>query len=207
MRTCQDAKIFQLTGNKSLENLLEFIVTKMEGNTLKPKSEVTNVAYGSVPIATGGSNDRIDQLEKMMSTILKKIDDKASSQSSKPPTKSSQPDICSFWNKSGHVGSKYFKRRKCYACRKIGHIAKFCTENQQSSNVASFENTDRNSRPAQSTKVNVEIRGKNVELLYNTGSQFSIITKQTYGYLPYKPPLVKVKESGIGIDGHTFTFE
>ena len=31
----------------------------MEMNTLKPKSEVTNVAYGSVPIATGGSNDSI----------------------------------------------------------------------------------------------------------------------------------------------------
>ena len=39
----QDTKIFQITGDKSLENLLEFIVTKMEGNTLKPKSEVTNI--------------------------------------------------------------------------------------------------------------------------------------------------------------------
>ena len=85
----QDAKVFQLTGNKSLENLLEFIVTKFEGNTLKPKSEVTNVAYGSVPIATGGSNDGIDRLEKMMPTILKKIDDKTPSQSSNPLTKSS----------------------------------------------------------------------------------------------------------------------
>ena len=63
----RDVKVFQLTGNKSLENLLEFIVTKMEGNTLKPKSKVNNIAYGSVPIATGGSNDRVDRLEKMMS--------------------------------------------------------------------------------------------------------------------------------------------
>ena len=72
----RDVNVFQLTGKKSLENLLEFIVTKMEGNTLKPKSKVNNIAYGSVPIATGGSNDRIDRLEKMMSTILYKIDDK-----------------------------------------------------------------------------------------------------------------------------------
>ena len=49
----QDAKVFQLTENKSLENLLEFIVTKMEGNALKPKSEVTNIEYDLVPITTG----------------------------------------------------------------------------------------------------------------------------------------------------------
>ena len=99
----QDAKVFQLTENKSLENLLEFIVTKMEGNALKPKSEVTNVAYDLVPIATGRWNNRIDQLEKMLSTTLKKINYKTPSQSSNPLKKSFQPDISSFWNKSGHV--------------------------------------------------------------------------------------------------------
>ena len=108
----QHAKVFQLTGNKSLENLPEFIVTKMKGNTLKPKSEVTNGAYGTVLIATGRSNDRIDRLEKMMSTLLKKTDDKTPSESSNPLTKSFQPDICSFCNKTGHVGSKCFKCRK-----------------------------------------------------------------------------------------------
>ena len=71
----------------------------------------------------------------------------------------------------------------------------------------SFENTDRNFRPAQRTMVNVETDGENVEPLYDTGSQFSIIKRQTYGSLPCKPPLVEVKQSGIGIDGHKFTFE
>ena len=127
----QDAKVFQLTGNKSLKDSLEFIVTKLEGNTLKLKSEVTNIAYGSVSIATGRSNDRRDRLEKRMATILKKIDDKTPSQSSNPLTKSSQPDICSFYNKSGHVGSKCFKRRKCYTYRKIGHIAKCCKKKKK----------------------------------------------------------------------------
>ena len=127
----QDAKVFQLTGNKSLKNSLEFIVTKLEGNTLKLKSEVTNIAYGSVSIATGRSNDRRDRLEKRMATILKKIDDKTPSQSSNPLTKSSQPDICSFYNKSGHVGSNCFKRRKCYTYRKIGHIAKCCKKKKR----------------------------------------------------------------------------
>ena len=55
--------------------------------------------------------------------------------------------------------------------------------------------------------VNVEIGGRKVELLCDTGSQFSIITKQTYDFLPCKRPLVEFKQSGIGIDGHKFTSE
>ena len=55
--------------------------------------------------------------------------------------------------------------------------------------------------------VNEEIGGKSVELSYDTGSQFSIITKQIYDFLPCKPHLVEVKQSGIGTDSHKFTFE
>ena len=43
-------------------------------------------------------------------------------------------------------------------CGKIVHIAKYCTENQQSSNVASFENTNPNFRPAQRTMVKVVVK-------------------------------------------------
>ena len=91
--------------------------------------------------------------------------------------KSFQPDICSFCNKSGHVENKCFKRRKCYVCGKIRHITKFCKENQQYSNIASFKNTDPDFRLAQRTMVNVEIDDKTIELFYDTGSQFSIITR------------------------------
>ena len=55
--------------------------------------------------------------------------------------------------------------------------------------------------------VNEEIGGKSVDLSYDTGSQFSIITKQIYDFLPCKPHLVEVKQSGIGTDSHKFTFE
>ena len=54
----QDTKIFQIAGIKSLENLLEFIVTKMEGKTFKSKSGVTNIGYSSVP-----KNDRMIKLQ------------------------------------------------------------------------------------------------------------------------------------------------
>ena len=66
-------------------------------------------------------------------------------------------------------------------------------------NVASFENTDPNFRPVQRSMVNVEIGGKDVELSYDTGSEFSIITKQIFDSLPCKPHLVEVKQSGISI--------
>ena len=71
----QEAKIFQLSGNKSLENVLEFIVTKMEGNHLKLKYE-PNVAYGSVPTTTnaGKDGDRSDRLEQMVNNIASKLD-------------------------------------------------------------------------------------------------------------------------------------
>ena len=55
--------------------------------------------------------------------------------------------------------------------------------------------------------VKAKIRAKNVELLYHTGSQFSIITKQTYDSLSCKPPLVEVKQNGIDIGGHKFSFK
>ena len=67
---------------------------------------------------------------------------------------------------------------------------KFCRENKESSspktNVASLENSDGNMTPAQRTIVNVEIGGKNVDLLYDTGSQCSIITRDTYDSLIIK---------------------
>ena len=50
-------------------------------------------------------------------------------------------------------------------------------------NVASFENTDPNFRPVQRSMVNVEIGGKDVELSYDIGSEFLIITKQIFDSL------------------------
>ena len=44
-------------------------------------------------------------------------------------------------------------------------------------------------------------------LLGDTGSQFSFITRDDYDRLPIKPPLQKVEQSGVGIDGSKFAFD
>ena len=191
----QEAKIFQLSGNKSLENLLEFINTKMEGNNLTPK---VDIAYGSVPIATGGTEDRIDRLEKMMTKILEKMET-----SNSKPVQSTV--TCSFCGKKGHNENKCFKKKTCFVCNKQGHIARYCS--QKNTAAACETPTFDNIQPAPRTIVTVNISGKEVDLLFDTGSQFSIITKETYDTLPIKPPLMNVQQSGIGIDGHRFQFE
>ena len=50
-------------------------------------------------------------------------------------------------------------------------------------------------------------RDKPISFLYNTGSQYTIITRKTYDSLPNKPPLSPLNSSGIGVDGHTFCFD
>ena len=53
--------------------------------------------------------------------------------------------------------------------------------------------------------VNVEIDGKTVELFYDTSSQFSIITRQTYNSLPCKLPLAEVKQSSFIYKGSSLS--
>ena len=45
----QDTTIFQITGIKSLENLLEFIVTKMERKTFKSNLELPTLDIAQYP--------------------------------------------------------------------------------------------------------------------------------------------------------------
>ena len=68
----QEAKIFQLGGNKSLENLLEFLATKMEGNSLQPRFDA--YTYGTVPLATGGVDNRLERMEKIMASLCEKVE-------------------------------------------------------------------------------------------------------------------------------------
>ena len=42
---------------------------------------------------------------------------------------------------------------------------------------------------------------------HDTGSQFSIITRDDYDRRPTKPPLQQMEQSGVGIDGSKFAFD
>ena len=77
----------------------------MEGNPLQPKFE-PNISYGTVPIATGGTDDRLDRLEKMMCKMFEKLESKPESnfQRRSPPS-------CSYCGKVGHSESKCFKKK------------------------------------------------------------------------------------------------
>ena len=186
----QEAKIFQLSGNKSVENVLEFIVTKMEGNHLKLKYE-PNVAYESVPTTTnaGKDGDRLDLLEQMVNNIASKLNVIPVNKSRRNNT------VCSFCKKAGHEESRCFKKKTCHTCGVVGHIAKFCRSKALDGQTASLSTTteDKNLVLAQRTIVEVETETKTINLLYDTGSQFSIITR-TYNSLPFKQPLHRITQ-------------
>ena len=56
-----EAKIFQLTGNKTLENLLKFVNTKMGLQLLSH-----DVEYAAIAGQNSTNNDRLTRLENMM---------------------------------------------------------------------------------------------------------------------------------------------
>ena len=64
------AKILQLTGNKSLECLLELVEDKLSGNTLFMNSSTVLDKNN----ASKMESDRMTRLEQMFETLLKKID-------------------------------------------------------------------------------------------------------------------------------------
>ena len=62
-------------------------------------------------------------------------------------------------------------------------------------------------KPSKRLFLKVNISGKELMFLHDTGSQFSIITRYDYDRLPTKPPLQKVEQSGVGMNGSKFAFD
>ena len=50
----------------------------------------------------------------------------------------------------------------------------------------------------------LDISGKELMFLYDTESQFFIITREDYERLSANPPLQQVEKSGLGVDGSKF---
>lgn len=109
----KDVTILQLTGNKSLENLLELVSSKMEGNFLAV-SETKLVKNSSVQ--GGDVNSRLNKLESMFERLLDE---------QKPRERT---NCCQFCGKTNHKSSDCFKNKTCFVCKKKGHISKFCRQ-------------------------------------------------------------------------------
>ena len=99
-------KILQLTGNKSLECLLEQVEDKLSGNMLFVNSSTVHDRNNVSKV----ESDRITKLEQMFETLLKRVDNLGESKSKQ---------TCGYCGKANHVESSCLK----------GRIAKFCKQN------------------------------------------------------------------------------
>ena len=217
-----EVKILQLTGNLKLENLLELIETKLEGHPFGASAMKTDTPRHTERVYNRSYTDeRLDKLENMMSSVLARVgNDKAEAQ------ESPRQRICDNCQKVGHVKAQCNKLKTCYKCNKKGHIAKFCrSSNQQDTsgqpngantvNSSAGETTQRESENANQVKLQavprimifVEMGGKQVEMLYDPGSTYCMITRATYESLRLKPPLSSVSNAGISVSGENFEFD
>ena len=122
------AKILQLTGNKSLECLLELVEDKLSGNMLFVNSSTVREKNSASKV----ENDRITKLEQMFETLLKKVDN---------IDKSESKQICGHCGKANHAESSCFKLKTYFKCNSKGHIAKFCKQNDSTTSLK-LENTN-----------------------------------------------------------------
>ena len=117
--------------------------------------------------------------------------------------------LCSNCQKPGHFFGKCFALRKCFNCNEKGHIAKNCKKTHNAhATINSLEGlTTEHLEAVQRTLIKVCASDKPVPFLYDTESQYTIITRKTYDSLPNKPPLSPFSSSGISVDRHTFCLD
>ena len=117
--------------------------------------------------------------------------------------------FCSNCQKPGHFVGNCFALRKCFSCNEKDHITKNCNKTHSAPTTVNLREcfTKEHLEPEQRTLINFRVSDKPISLLYDTGSQYIIITRKTYDSLPNNPPLSPFNSSGIGVDGHTFCFD
>ena len=72
----KEAKVLQLSGNAKLENVLELVAEKWEGNSLRLNIAAFMGSQGATAMTRGDSvaNERLTELESMMTNVMEKLD-------------------------------------------------------------------------------------------------------------------------------------
>ena len=203
----KEVHILQLAGNVKLENLLELIDSKLEGNPFGFNSvEKDNEFCGAVAAVTTAANQegRLNKLEKMMETLIEKVE--AHQQSSDRANMK-----CEHCNKIGHTRQRCYRLKNCFKCGERGHISKFCRKGNTGENIPTTSlvlgahNTDL--KPGKRVMIKVKLRKREVQFLYDPGSQFTILARRDYDILQVKPPIQSINQVGIGVTGTKFSFD
>lgn len=205
----KETKVLQLSGNAKLENILELVAEKWEGNALGLNVAAFMGSKGTTAITRSVENERLTKLESMMTNVMEKLDKLNLAQGG--DAQAGRKQICEHCNQTGHNKIRCFKLKKCFHCGDMGHIAKFCKakSNENKSALSSCDTSQEVAQisPGKRLKLKLQIGGQEFEFLYDPGSQFSIIPRCVYEKLHHRPPLIPVKESGVGVSGHRFSID
>ena len=212
----EPAKLLQLTGKCTLESLLELINSKVADN---PYNIATAKASFETATTSYSSNDRVDRLEKMVEKLCFRMDEM-----SKGAEGLNKAEACSNCGANGHDRSRCYKLKTCYHCGMKGHISKHCRKKRENSQApkngrvsssagrmtAESQINGENGvalKPVPRIMLKLNIGGSDMDILYDPGSMYTMITRRAYDELKIKPPLVPVNRSGIGISGETFRLD
>ena len=132
--------------------------------------------------------------------------------------------ICDYCQKTGHIRSQCHRLKTCNKCQRKGHIAKFCRESKEYScdragasktslkSASGKAQIDTNEsqvklQPVSRITRHVDVGGREIDMLYDPGSTYSMITRETYESLQVRPPIVPVTNTGVGVSGGTFQLD
>ena len=162
------------------------------------------------------ADQRIDRLEGLVERLANQV----SSLATAPGRNSSAgAPTCEHCHKRGHSKNRCFKLMSCNKCSKVGHIAKFCKEinnTEQSHSYASetgtvnmstseTENTPLPTAPR--IILSIHISNQMFQFLYDPGSMYTMIPRSTYDQLSKRPPLCPVSRCGVGVSNQKFKID
>ena len=146
-------------------------------------------------------HSRLDKIESLIEKLAVKVDSLS--------TTSKAHFTCANCGKSNHSEDNCFKLKTFFKCKQKSHIARFGKANNAEYKAASLKAsaTVQQVKPSKILFLKVNILGKELMFLHDTGRQFSIVTRDDYERLPPKPPLQQVEQSGVRMDGSNFAFD